>query len=173
MAVTYELIASNTLTSSATSVSFSSIPSTYMDLSLRGFARSDQSGSISEVVNLRFNGNTSSVYTYNFMFANNTTLSGGGSSDPYSRILQYITGASATSDSYGSFEIYIPSYTNSFNKQFSGYGTAETMSASTRVAITASLFSDTSVISSIQLFPLTGPNFVSGSSFYLYGIKNT
>lgn len=59
---TYDLIASNTLTSQASSVTFSSIPSTYRDLVLVVQGRSVDGTNDNFV--LRFNGDTGSNYNY-------------------------------------------------------------------------------------------------------------
>lgn len=60
MANTYTLISSNTLTSSAASVTFSSIPATYTDLVLRISSRTDAAGATATVA-AQFNGDTTSA----------------------------------------------------------------------------------------------------------------
>ena len=70
MANTYTLISSNTLTSSAASVTFSSIPATYTDLVLRISARSDRV-STTDRLRLTFNSDTATNYS-------NITLVGDG-----------------------------------------------------------------------------------------------
>lgn len=173
MAATYISIASTTLSSSAASVTFSSIPQTYTDLVIKGSARSD-SAAISDVIMTEFNANTNTIYSNTYLVANSaSTLSGTSSGDASARTIYYISAANATSDTFGNFEIYIPSYIASQNKPYSGFGVGETNGTDTRVGVTAMLFRDTTAITSIKLTLLTGPNFVSGSTFHLYGIKNS
>lgn len=69
---TYEAIATNTVTSTVSSVTFSSIPSTYTDLVIVGNVLGN--GSVS--IDLQFNGDTATNYSY-------TVLDGGsGTANP-------------------------------------------------------------------------------------------
>lgn len=175
MPATYTLIASNTLSSSAASVSFSAIPNTFTDLVLRLSARSSNAGR-NDVVNMEFNANSSALYSTTILYGQG---GGGGlgslrnSNATYTRIGYYISGDTTTSSTFGSQEFYIPNYTASQNKAISGFGVSENDASVQDLAVTAGLFRDTTAISSIKLTLLTGPNFMSGSSFFLYGIKNS
>ena len=62
MPATYTLIASNTLSSSAASVTFSAIPATYTDLVLRWSSRTDNA-SVVDVVLLEFNASGGTAYS--------------------------------------------------------------------------------------------------------------
>ncbi len=172
MANTYTLISSNVLTSSAASVTFSSIPATFTDLVLRTSVRSNATGTF-DILNIQVNS-----ITGNYSF---TRLSGSGSaaasnngtgfSAYYDRFT--INGDTATSNTFGSSEFYIPNYSGSANKVASSFGVSETNATTSYMAVNAHLLSDTSAITSLVLTPNNGTNFVSGSSFYLYGIKNS
>ena len=174
MATTYELISSNTLASSAASVTFSAIPSTYTDLCLKVSARSDNV-STQDIINLRFNGNSNSIYSRTQLFGGGAGgTQGSSNSSNISRILApYIDGDSATASTFGSNEIYIPSYSASQNKPVSVYGVSETNATGTYMGVSAALFSSTTAISSMVVAPENGTNWLTGSSFYLYGIKNS
>ena len=63
MANTYTLIASNTLSSSAASVTFSAIPGTYTDLVLRISTRVDRAITGSHNCQLTINGSSTSDYS--------------------------------------------------------------------------------------------------------------
>ena len=171
MPSTYTLISSNVLGSSAASVTFSAIPSTYTDLVVR--ASVNQSGGGTQYLYITYNGNTSSVYS-------NTTLQANGSAASSIRdaasapTANYGTQIGGTGyDGFNSFELYVPNYGVSQNKPSSIFNAGED-NASSPVWMNASamLFASTTAISSIA-FSLGGGNFVSGSSFYLYGIKNS
>jgi hypothetical protein len=171
MANTYTLISSNTLSSSAASVTFSSIPATYTDLVLRMSVRSDIADSYVNIY-VSYNGNASN-YSETYMAGNGTSaVSGRGSANPYFLQAVWSEGTSWTSNTFASSELYIPNYAGSANKVASAFGAAENNATAARVTTTATLWSNTSAISSINLQPYSG-NFVSGSSFYLYGIKNS
>lgn len=173
MATTYTLISSNTLSSSAASVTFSSIPSTYTDLVLRVSTRSDSNdgGSTGSLTGLYFyvNGGAGTG-SGTRLTGNGTTTSSAGWTD-YGKIFPQ-TDASMTSNTFGSAEIYIPSYTASQNKPYDSFSVAENNATTGYVGVNAGLYSSTTAISSLVIYPWNG-NFVSGSSFYLYGIKNS
>ena len=168
MPSTYTLIASNTLGASAASVTFSSIPSTYTDLVVRWSVRSDRSANSFDDIYMTFNSGTISQ---TFVGGNGaSTLTGNGNG---SVLANTATAASATSNTFSSGELYIPNYAGSTNKPASFFSAAETNATTAYLYGIAILRSNTAAISSIALNPYNGTNFVSGSSFYLYGIKNS
>ncbi len=170
MANTYTLISSNTLTSSAASVTFSSIPATYTDLVLRISARSAEVATITSI-ELEFNA-TASGYSFTRLRGNGSAASSSRASSQTQLTVGTIPAASATSNTFGSIEVYLPSYTASQNKPISGFNVGENNATAADIYTHAGLWSNTATISSIIL-DLGGQNFVSGSSFYLYGIKNS
>lgn len=170
MPSTYTLISSNVLASSAASVTFSAIPSTYTDLVVRFSARLDRavtdstiqittnvSGSVYSGIRLRGTGSAT----------NSSTQSGVGSWEQNT-----INAATSTSNTFSSGELYIPNYLASANKPASYFQVTEDNSTTAYVLAIANLLSSTTAISSLT-FGGYGFNFVSGSSFYLYGIKNS
>jgi len=173
MPSTYTLISSNVLSSSAASVTFSAIPATFTDLVLRISARSDRADT-TETLLLNINGLTTSIYSNTNLFGNGATASSNRLSAQTNGYLSYIVNAASnTSNTFGNIEIYIPSYTASQNKPVSTFGAREDNSTTAVVNAIASLIQSTATISSITLALQFGPNFLSGSSFYLYGIKNS
>jgi hypothetical protein len=173
MANTYTLISSNVLSSSASSVTFSSIPSTYTDLVLKISSRGSVSANQTFLVS--FNGAPSgSLYS-------TTELIGEGSTafsqrtNSYSSVEAYALSndSGTTANTFNNIEVYVPSYTASQNKPISLFGVKENNSASVNVIdADAALWRSTSAITSIVIAQ-GGGSFVSGSSFYLYGIKNS
>jgi hypothetical protein len=169
MPVTYQLISSNVLGSAAASVTFSSIPATYTDLVIRTSVRTDRSSAV-DGINIGLN-NTSTNYSYTFLRGNGSAAS--SSRDVIYSTFRNMDGASATSNTFASNEIYIPNYAGSTNKPFSVTGAQEDNQTTAYIEAYAFLWSNTAAISSIVLSPYVGPNFVSGSSFYLYGISKS
>ena len=172
MPSTYTLISSNVLTGSAASVTFSAIPSTYTDLVVRWSAR-DVSGGGNYDIQCEFNGSAGTSYsTVQLYGTGNAAWSSIYSSAAYGRT-GYSESSDSTSSTFSSDEIYIPSYTVAQNKPFSSFGATENNSTTSRVIVStmASLWRNTSAITSIKLS--SGGTFASGSSFYLYGIKNS
>ena len=170
MPSTYTLISSNVLTSSAASVTFSAIPSTYTDLVLRISARGDRAGTMVNI-NTNLNGGSGN-HSYTYLEGNGSAVSSARFATQNNIGSNPMTAVSATANTFGSAELYIPSYTASQNKPINSIGVNETNSASAFIDSVAGLYNSVSAISSITLTPAAN-SFVSGSSFYLYGIKNS
>jgi hypothetical protein len=172
MPSTYTLIASNVLGSSAASVTFSAIPSTYTDLVLRTSIRSDRAAGFDNI-DIRFNGDSATNYS-------RTIISGDGSSASSSRTSSasnwdaaIVDGNTATSNTFSNGELYIPNYTSTSSRAGSYFGAQEDNSATAYIRGNAYLYRGSSAISSIAMTPSNGTNWLSGSSFYLYGIKSS
>ncbi len=172
MATTYELIASNTLTSSAASVTFSSIPSTYTDLVLRISIRL-ASGSYCSI---RLNGISTNTYSRTGIAASGTGVGNISNSNiNYLRIIN-VDNSTNTANTFSSEEIYLPNYVVSQNHPVSIFGATEDNStAGNTLGVIAGLWSNTSGISSIEIADHIGgtATMAAGSSFFLYGIKNS
>ena len=171
MATTCKLIAKTTLGSAASSIEFTSIPGTYTDLLCVASARSSfTSASVHfRVVDIRPNGATTNLSSRQLYGAGSTA----GSESFASNIYAYITNNSGTTSTFGAIEIYIPNYAGSTNKSISVTSLAESNDASKNImSALAGLWSSTTAISSLELNAATaaGVQFMSGSSFYLYGI---
>ena len=172
MPATYTLIASNTLSSAAASVTFSAIPGTYTDLVLRWSSRTDNA-SVVDVVLLEFNASGGTAYSTRRIIGTGSAAASTGFSNAATSLLPQTDGANATANTFGSAELYIPSYTISQNKPISSFGCMEDNATTAYIAANAGLWSNTSAITQIKLTSNAAANFVSGSSFFLYGIKNS
>ncbi len=172
MANTYTLIASNTLSTTAASVTFSSIPATYTDLVLKFLVRSDESGATRSNIIMKINGTTAN-YSYTRLIGNGSTASSSRVSSGAEFDLGDISGAAGTSNTFTSGELYIPSYTASQNKPISSFLAQENNTTSAFIRPYANLWSNTSAITSLAFTVNGGFNFVTGSTFWLYGIKNS
>jgi hypothetical protein len=170
---TYTLISSNVLSSSAASVTFSAIPATYTDLVVRVSTRSSVASTQSNLA-VELNSDSSALYSATFLFMTGVTpYSQNWTGDTYGRTYGNTVGSSATSNTFSNFELYLPSYTASQNKPLSTFGVTENNSTNdATITATANLYRSTTAISSLRFFNNDSSNFVSGSSFYLYGISN-
>ena len=164
MANTLTPIQTYTLSASTTTVTFSNIPQNYTDLKLLVSARQDNSDN-----NLLFrpNGATTSL--------SSRMLTGDGASPlanttttPYGLVGQ--TGLTAST--FGSAEWTIPNYTSANYKSWSVEECNETNATTAYTRLSAGLWSSTAAITSITLVAGSSGNFVSGSTFTLYGISN-
>jgi len=169
---TYTLISSNVLASSAASVTFSAIPATYTDLVVRASIRTDRAGNNIDLLKLVINSNTSGVYSQTVLYGTGSAAASTRISSGTEFYYDFINGAASTSNTFASYELYIPSYTVSQNKPMSSFSVQEDNLSSARINADANLFSSTAAITSLTYTSNNAANFVSGSSFYLYGISN-
>jgi hypothetical protein len=82
-------------------------------------------------------------------------------------------GNNATSNTFSNTEIYFPNYAGSANKVIASFSVAETNATAANMDVVAGLIRNTSAITEIIIDQPSGNSFLSGSSFYLYGIKNS
>lgn len=175
MATTYKLISSNTLSASAASVVFSAIPATYTDLLLKVNARC--TGASTQVqLGLRINGDSSALYSGTSIRGYGVG-SGGGQVSASSEIYQYIyvPAGGATANTFSNTEFYIPSYQVSQNKPVGTFSVAERNNSDAYMGLAASLYRSTTAITSLELSAqwTSAVDIASGSTFDLYGIKNS
>jgi hypothetical protein len=167
MATTYTLINSVTVGSGGqSSIDFTSIPATYTDLLIKISGKANRAIAVDGFL-IAFNGSTSSF--------SNIYLEGSGSaaySGSYARFVGDVVGNTATANTFGNGEIYIPNYTTANYKSFSGNTATENNAAEAYLAMTANLWSNTSAITSIALTPLAGTLFNEYTTTYLSGISN-
>jgi hypothetical protein len=169
---TYTLITSNTLASPAASVTFSAIPATFTDLILRLNVRGESTPPAGDRIKIIFNANTSAIYSLTYMYGFGSDGYGGGVASSLTNMyLRYTDDADYTANTFGSAELYIPSYAASTNKPMGGRSVQEGINNNQRQSITAGLFQSTAAISSMQILPYEN-NWATNSTFYLYGISN-
>ena len=158
---TYTQIASTTLGSSASSVTFSSISSAYTDLVLIASGTAT-AGNIN--ANLRFNSDSGSNYS-------DTYLTGTGAiaaSARHSNItFMYLQGYGWWDQTQGNTLVHIMNYSNS-----STYKTVLSRAnfSNNGVAATVGLWRSTAAITSVE-FRADASTFTAGSTFNLYGIS--
>jgi hypothetical protein len=169
MANTYVNIASQTLGSNSATVTFSSIPATYTDLLFKASVRS--SGSAFDDFRLAVNGNTTNG-SFTYLQGNGSAATSGTGGPQYIRANNVVPSSTQTANTFANIELYFPNYAGSTNKPVSIFAAGETNSATAYISSVAGLWSQTTAISSL-VFNLASGNFVTGSTFYLYGIKNS
>ena len=158
MPATYEPIATNTLSSSASSITFSSIPSTYTDLKLIFSGLS----SASTQATLKFNSDNNAFYSYTVLQGNGTSASGditGGLTE------MYPTYQNLNSTTPRGFIADIFSYTSSSSKTCLIQSVMDTVAVLRQV----SMYRSANTISSLTI--LNSNSFLAGTTASLYGIK--
>ena len=167
MANTFELIASSTVGSGgASSIDFTSIPSTYTDLNLVFSCRST-SAAATQSIKIEING-SSSNFTNKEIYADGSTV---GSYSGTTGAIGYIPAATGTANTFGTTSLYFPNYAGSTNKSFSTDYAREANATSVDMGFFANLWSITTAINQLTLRPSAG-NLAQYSTAYLYGVKN-
>lgn len=168
----YESIATVTVGAGGqSSITFSSIPSTYKHLQIRGLGRVTGSTTDSNL-SLTFNSDTSSNYSHHYIFGNGGGAAAGGGSSSSFEIAMRVPGANSTSGVFGVGVIDILDYadTNKYKTARSLNGHDQNDVATGYVFFTSGSWRNTAAVTSIVLTPQSG-NIAQYSSFALYGIK--
>lgn len=156
----------------AASIDFTSIPQTYSDLKIVLSARDARAVVASSVV-LQINGSSATSGSYRRIYGDGSAGFSDSSSGEATVQSGHSDGNSATANTFGNVEIYIPNYTGSSNKSFSSDGVAETNGATTYMSFVAGLWADTAAITSLSVKPATAVNFLQYTTATLYGVFNT
>lgn len=174
----YESIQTVTLTGNQSTVTFSSIPSTYKHLQVRAIGRTTRTNYSVEQVYMRFNSDTGNNYSTHVLGGDGGSAYAYTGSFPNSWVY---TGQIATdiagTNAFGGFVTDILDYTNT-NK----YKTTRAVSAVEpnasysgtvygAVNLASGLWMSTSAITSITFSTEVSGNFKQYSQFALYGIK--
>ena len=174
MANTYTLISSNILASDTASITFSSIPSTYTDLVLRYSARLYTDGTSARYpFYIGFNGSSGTAHSDTVLRGNGASAASFRSTSSPGLPDNPATAELSTANTFASGELYIPSYTVSQYKPSNLFGVNENNTSSETMYANAGLYSSNTAVTSLVLFNSSTYTFVSGSSFYLYGIKSS
>ena len=167
----YESISTVTVGSGgSSSVTFSSIPSTYKHLQIRAISRT--SGSAGGYVYMQYNGDTGSNYTRHQLWGDGSSVQAYGAGAATQAVVAYQTLSTSLSNTFASVIVDILDYTNS-NKYktyrvLNGY---DVNGAGGYVFFMSSAWLSTSAINSITLYPEASQNFGQYTQFALYGIK--
>ena len=158
---TYTPIATTTLGSSASSVTFSSIPATYTDLVLVTEGIGASGGSYDVDMNVRLNSDSGSNYSFRYLFGNGSSVTSNRASNTTNGI---VGGVNDTGRSMAICHFNNYSNTTTY-KTF-----IARINRPTLVAAFVNLWRSTSAISTIYLYPDSSKSFDAGFTFTLYGI---
>jgi hypothetical protein len=167
----YELIATEILTASQASITFSNLgdySSTYKHLQIRGAARIDRDTTFGSL-SLTFNSDTGNNYAVHTLDGNGSSVASASSSSiPRTYDIIITSGLQNTANSYGGFVCDILDVYATKNKTiralsgFTGGGQ--------NVRLGSGLWNSTASVTSIQVVGEVG-NIVAGTRLSLYGIK--
>ena len=158
---TYDKIATQTLSSAASSITFSSIAASWTDLRLVLVATSTAAND----AQIQFNTDTATNYSYTSLRGNGTAAAS-SSQNTVANISWTLAGQIDSTPHFYTGDIF--SYAGSTYKSIL-MSSQEDDNGSGIVGRTVGLWRNTAVITSIRLF--TGVNFLAGTTATLYGIK--
>lgn len=166
-------ISETILSASASSVTFSNIPQGFRHLFLMCTVRTDRAAE-SDTLNVRLNNDSGNNYDFQQLFGSSTTASASTLRATSALIIGVTEAAQSRDNAFAPTIAWIWNYSLSTQDKYSiGLsGLIGNLSADTDLNIGVRLahWRNLNVVTSIVLLPNTGPNFVSGSRFQLYGI---
>lgn len=162
MPITYRPIATTTLTTSSSTITFSSIPDTYTDLIvvLQGTANSNYWD-----LYVRFNSDSGSNYSVTRLWGNGSTV-GSNRLTNDNLIQSTYYGTLGTSQSNQILNIMNYSNTTRYKNMLT-----RSNNAANGVDATAGLWRSTAAINSVTLMMFSGGSFQTGTVATVYGIK--
>ena len=170
----YESIATTTLGSANSTITFSSIPSTYKHLQIRYLARSARTSSTGATMLVQFNSDTGNNYAYHILYGDGSaTAAYNGSTTNVMRSYSVASSSSSNTQTYGVGVIDILDYASTSKyktlRQLGGYD----RNGSGELNLASGLWQSTSAISTIT-FTLAEAtaNYETNTQFALYGIKD-
>ena len=172
----YESIQTVTVGSGgSSSINFTSIPSTYKHLQIRGLARAiNGGGSNTWGLDAIFNSDSGSAYTSSHgLYGTGATAAATASATSQTKgtITNYPM-SSATTNAFGIFVADILDYTNTNKyKTLRGLGGYDGNDTNGIVILRSFAWMNTSAITSITLTGGSGADFAQYSTFALYGVK--
>jgi hypothetical protein len=158
----YESIATQSVVSPTALITFSSIPSTYINLQVRIFAQSSTGGN--QAYQMYFNNDTSlSSYAYNCF--------GGDGSSFTQNVLSQAHIGSNRSNAWNTTIVNIIDYTDT-SKLKTRQSVSGSMSQTDGSCFYyGGIWNNTSAVNRIDFANTAGANFITGSVFALYGMK--
>lgn len=168
----YDLLETQVLSSSASSVTFTGLGSysDYKHLQIRATYKEDATGFYSGLLRVQFNSDSGSNYASHRLNGTGSTVSSGALTSQTSIDALRSPTTDVTAGAFGGGVIDILDFSsaskNTTLRSLSGFA-AEGVS----IGLLSGLYISTSAITSISLIPAFGTNIVTGSRFSLYGVK--
>jgi hypothetical protein len=161
--MSFELIETKTLSSAAASIEFTSIPQDGTDLLVLASTRLAVSAT-DDALSITLNSSTSNR-SRRSLLGRGSTVASFSSADG---IIGSTAGNTATSNTFGNAQIYLPNYTSSSAKSASTDSVSENNDTRAIQEINAFLWNDTAAITSLKIDGTS--NLMAGSTISLYKI---
>jgi len=163
------------LAAPAASVTFANLPQIYRTLVLLMQVRTDAVAE-ADVTLWRANGDAGANYDYVYgRLSADGTQGSTGATASIQGLIGYTEAANSRASNFSPCVAYFPGYALATQEKWCATSIHTKMGdvsalADLAVGIASSRWRSTAAITSLTIFPSTGPNFVAGSRFALYGI---
>lgn len=166
----FEQIATQILTSTATSITFSSIPATYKHLQLRIVAKTGNASSTA-TWRIQANNDTGNNYSYHSLYGTGSAVVSTGAASYSTLGLLYMNGNDPGASVFSVNIVDILDYANTSKNKTSRIFGGRAQSVSPQVQLASGAWLNTAAINQLDLVSLDGTPLSIGSRFSLYGIK--
>ena len=175
----YDLLATEILTGSQTSVTFSSLNSTYgadyQHLQIRGTVR--DTGSVQARLALQINGDTSSNYSYHSLFGRGSSVSStAGTNATYGWLVNDTPEDTQAANCFAGFvcDILDPFETSKYPtvRTLGGFMAGDGSDVQQSIGLVSMSWRNTNAIDSLTLITVSGTAHKTGSRFSLYGLRS-
>lgn len=168
----YEVINTQTLVATTATVTLSSIPASYTDLVLVTQSRASTTGTYDTDIGIRFNGDSSAVYSRTALYGNGTSASSFRATGEGAIFAGVNPLSSGTANVWGIVTWNIMNYSQATTyKTILVRSSCTGASADDTRAVVGLWRATPTAITSLSLILASGGSFAIGSTFTLYGIK--
>ena len=166
----FESIATVTAASDVSVLSFTSIPSTYKHLQIRGISRQTGSGGV-DYFYINFNSDTATNYSNHYLQGNGSSASAVGTATNGTPIIGVMSSDFNTANIWSASIIDVQDYASTaINKTVRSFSGADTNSTNGYVNLLSMNWRSTAAITRIDIKPYNN-SIKTGSTFALYGIN--
>jgi hypothetical protein len=155
----------------AASVSFTSIPSTYKHLQIRGISRSATAGTGMQELLFTYNGTTTNYYRFHQVYGDGTSAVSNSSANAADNAPFFTPTAGTTANVFGTAIVDILDYANTNKNKVIRSLNGFDLNGSGYIIFRSGLWINTAAITSITLTADSAGTIAQYSSFALYGIK--
>jgi hypothetical protein len=168
----YDLLETQVLTSSASSVTFTGLGaySDYKHLQLRAVVRSDRASSVADfLVNL--NADTGANYAFHTLGGNGTSVFSSAATSQSLMETGFATGSTFTANAFGVIVMDILDFSSTTKNTTLRSLTGLAGTENNQIRLVSGLYNSTSAVTSLEFTSQASTNFITGSRFSLYGVK--
>jgi hypothetical protein len=167
----YDSLATVTVPSGGlASITFAGIPNTYKHLQIRWLAR-DNFGSDASDLNMRFNSDSGSNYSWHQLVGDGSTAAAYASTSQTSMRAGFVTGSTAGANIFAATVLDLLDYTNTSKNKTVRNIAGFDRNATGSIGLQSGLWMNTSAITQIVLSPRVGTIFSEYTQFSLYGVR--